>query len=139
MAANLPPQPRPDFDTEGFWQAAQAGQLSMCRCQQCRVWLQPPLERCRECGGETRFEPVSGRGTIYSFIVVRHPAVPGYLESLPYVVAIVELEEQTGLRLPTRLLDADPEKVQVGKPVVAELVDLPGGSYRVACFRLAGS
>ena len=133
--ASLPPQPKPDFDSEGFWQSTSAGELSMCRCQQCRLWLQPPLEQCRLCGGETSFESVSGRGTIYSFIVVRHGAVPGFLENLPYVVAIIELEEQAGLRLPTRLLDVDPDSVQIGQPVEAELVDLPGGDFRVACFR----
>ena len=69
--------------------------------------------------------------------MVRHPAVPGYLEDLPYVVAIVDLDEQEGLRLPGRLLDADPARVDVGRAVRAEIVDLPGGDFRVAAFRLA--
>lgn len=136
MDLSLPPQPRPDFDSEGFWEATRDGRLAICRCLDCRLWMHPPLERCRKCGAKTAFEPVSGRGTIHSFIVVRHPAVPGYLESLPYVVAIVDLAEQSGLRLPTRLLDADPEKVRIGRSVEAELVDLPGGDFRVACFRI---
>lgn len=87
-----------------------------------------PLERCPACGGATGFELVSGCGRIKSFIVVRHPAVPGYLEDLPYVVAIVDLDEQEGLRLPGRLLDADPARVDVGRAVRAEIVDLPGAT-----------
>lgn len=138
VEASLPPQPKPDFDSEGFWRSTSVGELSMCRCQQCQLWLQPPLARCRQCEGATRFEKVSGRGTIYSFITVRHAAVPGFLESLPYVVAIIELEEQVGLRLPTRLLDVDPDRVQIGQSAEVELVDLPGGDFRVACFRLTG-
>lgn len=135
MDLSTPPQPKPDLDSEGFWEATARGELALCRCQECRLWLQPPLERCRACGGATRFEPVSGGGTIHSFIVVRHPAVPGYLEAVPYVVAIVELDEQIGLRLPTRLLDVEPDEVAVGQRVRAELVELAGGNYRVPCFR----
>jgi len=136
MDPRTPPQPVPDADTEGFWKATGTGELCLCRCTDCRQWHQPPLERCPTCGEATRFEAVSGRGRIKSFIVVRHPAVPGYLEDLPYVVAIVDLEEQAGLRLPGRLLDADPEGLEVGLPVRAEIVDLPGGDFRVAAFRL---
>ncbi|MBV1879231.1 MAG: OB-fold domain-containing protein [Pseudomonadales bacterium] len=134
---SLPPQPKPNLDTEGFWQATKSGQLSICRCQECQLWLQPPLERCRQCGATTRFEAVSGKGSIYSFVVVRHGAVPGYLDTLPYVVAIIELDEQVGLRLPTRLLDVAPETVEIGQRVAVQLVDLPGGEFRVACFRQA--
>lgn len=136
MDPTLPPQPVPDADTAGFWRATGRGELCLCRCTKCRRWHQPPLERCPKCGEVSRFEAVSGRGRIKSFIVVRHPAVPGYLEDLPYVVAIVDLEEQAGLRLPGRLLDADPAEVKLGLSVRAEIVDLPGGDFRVAAFRL---
>ena len=71
----------------------------MCRCQECGLWLQPPLERCRQCAGPTAFEPIAGTGSIYSFIVQRQPAVPGYLDQIPYVVALVELDEQTAAAL----------------------------------------
>jgi len=137
MDLQTPPQPAPDADSAGFWAATAAGELRLCRCADCRRWHQPPLGRCPACGGATGFELVSGCGRIKSFIVVRHPAVPGYLEDLPYVVAIVDLDEQEGLRLPGRLLDADPARVDVGRAVRAEIVDLPGGDFRVAAFRLA--
>lgn len=137
MEARLPPQPRPDADTEAFWSATREGRLALCRCTGCALWLQPPLERCRSCAAPTRFETVAGTGSVHSFIVVRHPAVPGYLEALPYVVALVELDEQEGLRLPARLVDADPAAVRVGSGVRVCLVDHPGGDYRVAAFRLA--
>jgi uncharacterized OB-fold protein len=133
----IPPQPAPDLDSEGFWQATAEGHLAMCRCTACGLWLQPPLERCRICAGETAFADVAGTGEVYSFIVVRQPSVPGYLENLPYVVALVDLDEQVGLRLPARLVDVAPEAVQVGMRVQVELVPHPGGDYTVAVFHPA--
>jgi uncharacterized protein len=130
----LPPQPSPDVDSLAFWEATSEGRLALCRCQACGQWLHPPLERCRICGGETAFEDVAGTGEVYSFIVVHQPSVPGYLHDLPYVVAIVELDEQRGLRLPTRLIDVEPDTVRVGMRVRAELVPLNGGDYTVAVF-----
>jgi uncharacterized protein len=135
MAADYPPQPVPDIDTEGFWGATADGRLALCRCTECRVWLQPPLERCRICGGPTAFEDVTGTGTIHSFVVQRQPSVVGYLDTIPYVIALVELDEQPGLRLPTRIVGIEPERVTVGIPVVAEIFDLPGGDYKVPVFR----
>ena len=135
--ADVPPQPAPDADTEGFWRATAAGHLAMCRCADCGLWLQPPLERCRRCAGPTAFEEVAGTGTVYSFIVQRQASVVGYLDVVPYVVALVELDEQPGLRLPTRLVDIEPEQVHVGMRVTAEIVDLPGGEYKVPVFRPA--
>lgn len=136
MDASLPPQPHPDFDSAPFWAATAEARLELCRCDACDIWHQPPLEHCRECGGETGFAPVSGAGTLRSFIVVRHAAVPGYLDDLPYVVGLVDLDEQAGLRLPTRLLDADLETLEIGQRVSAEIVPLAGGDFYVAAFRV---
>ena len=133
----VPPQPAPDEDTVGFWQATAEGRLELCRCKQCRQWLQPPLERCPTCNGETSFEPVAGTGELYSFIVVHKLAVPGYGDQLPYVVALVELDEQPGLRLPGRLVGIDIDKVEIGQRVRSEIEGLPGGDFSVALFRPA--
>ena len=98
--------------------------------------MHPPLERCRYCGGPTRFHPVSGRGTIYSFIVVRYAVTPGFAEQLPYNVALVELEEQVGLRLPLQAAtDITDTPLNVGDQVVVELEDHPGGTFKVPVYR----
>jgi len=133
--ASYPPQPAPDSDTAPFWEATAAGRLSLCRCQSCGLWLQPPLDRCRACAGPTAFEEVAGRGTVYSFIVQRQPAVSGYVDDVPYVVALVELDEQKGLRLPARMVGVGVDDVCCGLRVRAELVDLPGGDFKVPVFR----
>lgn len=130
-----PPQPAPDADSEAFWQATAAGRLTICRCTSCRLWLQPPLERCRVCNGPTAFEEISGNGEVYSFIVVRQASVPGYLTDLPYAVVLVELDEQKGLRLPSRIIGTPIESIRVGMRVKAELVRLSGGDYVVPIFR----
>lgn len=125
------PIPVPDPDSAGYWDAARAGTLAIARCTECRVWQHPPLERCRRCGGAIDFEPVSGDGTVFSFIVVRHPAVPGH--DIPYVVAFVELAEQPGLRM-TAVVDADPDTVTIGMPVRARMVGLGADGMRAPEF-----
>jgi uncharacterized OB-fold protein len=137
LAADVPPQPLPDADTEGFWQATAHGELALCRCRECRLWQQPPVERCRACAGLTSFEPVSGGGSVFSFIVANRASVPGFSELVPYVVALVELDEQPGLRLASRLVGVEPADVEIGMRVRAEIVDLPGGDYRIPVFRPA--
>jgi len=131
---SVPPQPAPDADSAGFWQATADGRLALARCTECRHWLMPPLERCRRCGGPVAWEVVRGTGRVHSFIVVHYPAVPGYAEDLPYVVGLIELDEQPGLRLSARIVGVEPDAVRIGQPVLADIVDLPGGPYRVPVF-----
>jgi uncharacterized OB-fold protein len=134
VVADVPPQPLPDPDTEGFWQATARGELAICRCQACGRWQHPPVERCPECAGPTAFEPVGGEGSVFSFIVANRASVPGFAQFVPYAVALVELDEQPGLRVVSRLAGIDPHAVEIGMRVRAEIVDLPGGDYRVAVF-----
>jgi uncharacterized OB-fold protein len=132
---DVPPQPRPDADTVGFWQATEHGRLALCRCRECRRWQHPPLERCAACGGPTGFEPVSGAGTVFSFIVANRASVPGFSELTPYAVALVELDEQPGLRLASRLGGIDAHQVEIGMRVQAEIEALPGGNHHIPVFR----
>ena len=60
---------------------------------------------------------MSGRGKVYSFIVTHHVVTPGFEDDAPYVVALVELEEQAGLRLVTNIVGCSPGDVRVGMPV----------------------
>jgi len=134
VAISLPPQPAPDPDTQGFWDATAQGELKMCHCTACGLWMMPPLERCRTCAALTTFDKVQGTGTIYTFIVQRQAAVSGYLDSLPYTVVIIELDEQAGLRLPGRLINIAPEDVHCGMRVEAMFEPLAGGEFTVPVF-----
>jgi uncharacterized OB-fold protein len=128
-----PPVPAPDPDTAGYWEALNGGKLAICRCADCRTWMHPPLETCRHCCGETRFEAVSGQGTVYSFIVVRRQSVPGFVP--PYVVGVVEIVEQPGVRL-TGVIEADPTEVAIGQPVRAVIRSIAGSHYSAPAWQL---
>ena len=78
---------------------------------------------------------MSGRGTVFTFTINRHaynPAVP-----VPYVIAIVELEEQAGLRFITNIVGCDPEAVSIGLPVQVDF-EPAGAAAWAPVFRLAG-
>ncbi|HEX5586156.1 MAG TPA: Zn-ribbon domain-containing OB-fold protein [Acidimicrobiia bacterium] len=98
-----------------FWTGGARGELMIQRCGGCGRFVHPPVSECPDCGGELRAEPVSGRGTVFTFTVNRHPFNPEV--PLPYVIAIVELVEQADLRVVTNLVDCDPESVEIGMPV----------------------
>jgi len=117
-AAEGRPVPRPDQASERYWEEARAGRLSLGRCTSCGRMQYPPEVLCTFCQGED-FEPttLSGRGTLWSFAVVERPFHPGFVPHLPYVVGVVELEEQADLRMLTNIVDADPAGLRVGMPV----------------------
>lgn len=132
----LPPQPAPDVDTQPFWTSLDAGTLALPRCEACGAWQFPPLERCRHCAGKLALEPVSGAGTIHTFIVEHHKVAPGFDAERPYAIALVTLDEAPHARVPGRIVGAKPDAVRVGARVQAEVVPLAGGTHRVAVFRL---
>lgn len=124
--------PAPNPDTAGFWEFTARGELAMCWCGTCDRFLHPPLERCPSCGAETTFRPVSGAGTLHSFIVVHRRVLPGNTPG--QLIGLVELAEQPGLRLVGTLVDLPRESVRVGMALRARIVELPGSDRRVPDF-----
>jgi hypothetical protein len=99
-----------------FWTGGAQGQLLILRCGPCGRWVHPPSKACPACGStELTPQPTSGRATVFSYTVNRHPYNPAV--PLPYVIAIVELVEQDDLRLMTNIVNCDPEAVSIGMPV----------------------
>ncbi len=121
------PQPLPDPESDGFWNATAAGRLALCQCTRCRTFVQPPLERCRRCAGPVEFTEVSGSGTLYSWITVNRQSVPG--PAVPYQVGIAELNLQPGIRLAGIIYDADPGQLRVGMDINVELRPVPGSDF----------
>ena len=102
--------------TAFFWTSGADGVLRLLRCDTCGRFLHPPGPMCRDClGRELRVTDVSGRAVVYSFTVNHQPWRPDLAE--PYVVALVELVEQVGLRLLTRIVGCDPDAVTIGMAV----------------------
>lgn len=111
-----PPVIRPVIsrDTAFFWEGTARGELRIQQCGGCGELRHPPGPMCPHCNEtKPRHIVASGLGEVYSYVVHHHPPVPGH--TLPFVVALVELEE--GVRLLAELVDVPPEEVRVGLPV----------------------
>lgn len=104
-----------------FWTGGARGELLIQRCDACRQWVHPPTDGCPACGGAVHAEPVSGRATVFTFTVNRHPFHPAV--PLPYVIALVELPEQAGLRFMTNIVGCEPDDVTIGMPVRVQFED----------------
>jgi hypothetical protein len=111
-------------DTAFFWEGAKAGELRIQQCANCGELRYPPGPMCQKCGSPARgtntrlddkpaYAVARGTGEIYSFVVHRHPPVPG--KRLPMVIAVVELPE--GVRMTGEVLGVAPEDVRIGMPV----------------------
>jgi uncharacterized OB-fold protein len=129
----VPPIPVPDPDTAPYWEGLMNGKLTLCRCDDTGKWIHPPLERSRFTGGSVHFEEVSGEGTVFSYIVVRQALVPG--RTPPYVVGLVELVEQPGLRI-NAVIDCDPADVRIDQRVELRIADLGESGFRIPEFVL---
>ena len=114
------PIPAPDASEAPFWQGAAEGELRIQRCGQCGHHQHYPRKLCTQCGGEPTWLAASGRGTVYTFTVVRQFGLPPFRDELPYVVAMIELEE--GVRMLGGVTDVAPDQVHIGMPVVAYAV-----------------
>lgn len=111
------PTPVPDDVTRFYWEGAHDHELRVARCANGHL-SHPPAPSCPHCGSR-ELEPhaVSGRGTVYSFTVVRQAFDEAFLGEVPYLIALVELPEQSGLRVLTNLLEVEIDDVEVGMPV----------------------
>lgn len=128
------PIPRPQDPVEQeFWRRCQDGRLHFQRCSACRAWRHLPRYMCARCGSpEFAWEPSSGKGTLFTWTVTHQALHPAFAAEVPYVAAVVELEE--GVRMATRLVDCDPAKVALDMPV--ELVfESVGDDFRLPVFR----
>lgn len=103
-------------ETEHFWRGGAQGELVILRCTSCGTYIHPPAPVCPSClSREQKPEAVSGRGEIVTFTVNHHPWNPTV--AVPYVIALVELDEQKGLRLATNIVACAPEEVRIGMRV----------------------
>jgi uncharacterized protein len=107
--------PTLDDHNRAFWTGGADGQLHIAFCAQCGVWVGPPAADCPDCDGVLQPRPVSGRGTVFTYTVNHQPFNPAV--PVPYVIAIVELEEQADLRIATNIVDCEPDSVHIGLPV----------------------
>ena len=116
------PAPRPSNDglDAPFWEAARRHELvaQRCKSKQCRTWQWGPEWICHKClSFELAFEPIPGRGRIFSWERVWHPVHPAMKTGLPYVPVVVELPGAGAIRMLGNLA-GDPEaKIVIGAEV----------------------
>ncbi|WP_239476753.1 Zn-ribbon domain-containing OB-fold protein [Nocardia arizonensis] len=79
--------------------------------------MYPSAENCAVCGGRSERIEIPGTGTVFTFTVNHHPYRPEM--PVPYVIALIELDEAPGLRVAANIVDCDPESVRIGMPVRA--------------------
>lgn len=128
MPAQIP-QPLIDSDSQIYWEGLTQGELRIQRCDNCSRHVFYPRAICPHCYSDRlSWITASGKGTIYSYTVA-HQAFGPYADEVPFVVAIVELEE--GVRMMTRIVGAAHEQVSIGAAVhvtfttIGEGVTLP--------------
>lgn len=108
--------PLVDAENEHFWRGGADGQLHLKRCGDCREYIHPPVPLCGAClSRESTIEAVSGKATLLTYTENHQPWIPGF--DPPYIIAIVELNEQVGLRLTTNLVNIAIEDVEIGMPL----------------------
>jgi uncharacterized protein len=133
------PLPVPDEQSAPYWEAAARHVLTVARCSRCSAFTHPPGPVCPHCGStdpDFAFTPVSGRGTVRSWTVVRQSFLPGFDQDLPFVLVDVELVEQPDLRIIGRLLDGPDASFGAGAGVEVAFEDLASG-ISVPAFTLA--
>ena len=109
-APYLKPLPRPSVESKPFWDAARDHRLVLQKCRACgRFWF-PPSQRCMHClSGEHDWTEVAGAGRVFSFVTYQRLYHKGWKTEIPYVVAVIELDE--GPRLLSAITGCPVDKV----------------------------
>jgi uncharacterized OB-fold protein len=108
-----------DVETAPYWQAAREHTLALQRCSDCQTFRHPPQKICSTCfSEESAWVPVSGKGTVNTYIVIHQPVIAAYKELAPYDVIRVTPDEAPNLEVTGNLADpAQRPLLSVGKPV----------------------
>ena len=115
-APRVRPLPQPTLASAEFWTAGSDGVLRVTRCAACGAYTHPPLPRCRSCRSDrVTMAPVSGRAVVAGFTVNHQQWLADFPP--PYVIAVVALEEDDGVRLTTNIVNCAAADVRIGMAV----------------------
>jgi uncharacterized OB-fold protein len=110
--------PARDPLTDFFWAGAREGKLMILRCEPCGFYVHWPRPMCPRCQSfDLVPTEVSGRGRLYSYTVGVQAFHPWFEARLPYILAVVELEEQKNLKLVSNVVGCDEHEVAVDMPL----------------------
>jgi uncharacterized OB-fold protein len=120
-----PVVPIANLDTQPFWDGCARGELLLQRCSACEAFRHPPSPICPACLSDRHdWVRASGRGKVYTFVVVRETRARGWDKMVPYVVAVITLDE--GPRMLSNLTNVAPEEVTIEMPVEVTFEELDG-------------
>jgi uncharacterized OB-fold protein len=115
------PLPLPTRDNAAFWEAARHGELRFQRCAACGRFRHYPRPTCPRClSREASWERSTGRGTVWTWTIVRGPTLPVFEPRIPYNVVDVLMDE--GVHFVSEVLDCAPEEMRPGMAVEAVFV-----------------
>lgn len=115
MRRNLPP-PVSNPDSQVYWDGARENRLLIRKCKSCGTTHFMPRHLCPSCWSEDlEWIEASGRATVHSYTVIRRAPLPEFAEYVPYLVALVDLEE--GPRMMANILGADALDTKIGDQV----------------------
>jgi uncharacterized protein len=123
LDANAMMRPASSRDTKFFWDGVNAHELRIQKRSDGTLQHPPVPALWQDKEAPIEYQVASGKGTVFSFVVHHAPKVPG--RTLPFVIALVELEE--GVRMLGELRNVDPATVEIGMPVRATYIDFPEG------------
>lgn len=116
MAPYLKPLPVLTDENRPFWEACRAGNLALQRCGQCAHFRYPISHCCPRClSTDFAWTPLSGRGSVFSYVVFHRAYHPGFKDDVPYNVALVQLEE--GPRMYSNIVGVPNDQVRIGDAV----------------------
>jgi len=123
---HAPPLPPVDGLSAPFWEASAEGRYLVQWCKVCEQPIYYPRYACPACLSDAlEWRLASGRGVVYAFSVVHTPLAPWMADRMPYVAALVDLEE--GVRILTNIVDCDPQQIAVGAAVEVRWEPLDDG------------
>ena len=115
------PLPTISGETKPYWDSARRGQLMIQKCDSCAEYQFYPRGICANCwSNDIQWYRASGKGTVWTFTVTHQNRTPGFGEDVPYVLALVELEE--GVRMFTNIVECEPRDVKIGMAVEVTFV-----------------
>jgi uncharacterized OB-fold protein len=134
-AAKAVPVPTPE--TAEYWAAARRGELRLPYCPACVAYVFYPRAACPRCWSTTVvWRTLSGRGRLHSYLI-SHVAAPGFVDDVPYAVAVVELAEGPRLMSSIRGVPQTPEALELDMPLVVDFE--PRGDQVLPVFRPVGA
>jgi uncharacterized OB-fold protein len=111
--------PTPDTETQPFWDACREGRLLIRRCNACKEWHYYPRPFCPKCwSDDVEWAAASGRASLYTYSVVHSNDLPPWPERVPYIAAVVDLEE--GPRMMTNVEGIEFDDVEIGMQLVVD-------------------